>query len=134
MNPWKTFFLVIPALIAFLIVLIPTLKFQWPLSWDIYYHIHLAQLYLEYGFTLWDPLTVVPYGRPIAYPPVFHLLLAGLSYVLGTDPFQVARLMQPFLAMALVLSITYVTYRLFGFISGISAGLLTILSLITINR
>lgn len=134
MNPWKTFFLVIPALIAFLIVLIPTLKFQWPLSWDIYYHIHLAQLYLEYGFTLWDPLTVVPYGRPIAYPPVFHLLLAGLSYLLGTDPFQVARLMQPFLAMALVLSITYVTYRLFGFISGISAGLLTILSLITINR
>lgn len=115
-------------------MLIPTLKFQWPLSWDIYYHVHLAQLYLEYGFTFWDPLTVAPYGRPIAYPPVFHLLLAGLSYVSGTNPFQVARFLQPFLAMALVLSITYVTNRLFGFVSGVSAGILTILSLITINR
>lgn len=119
---------------AFLIVLIPTVKFQWPLSWDIYYHVHLAQLYLEYGFTYWDPLTVAPYGRPIAYPPVFHFLLAGLSYTFNTDPFQVARFLQPILAMALVLSITYVTYRLFGFISGISAGILTIFSLITINR
>lgn len=126
--------LVIPAVMAFLIVLIPTLKFQWPLSWDIYYHIHLAQLYLEYGFTYFDPLTVAPLGRPIAYPPVFHFLLAGLSYVSGTDPFQVARYLQPALAMALVLSITYVTCRLFGFISGISAGIITIFSLITINR
>jgi hypothetical protein len=131
---WKTFLLVIPAVMAFLIVLIPTLKFQWPLSWDIYYHVHLAGLYLEYGFTYFDPLTVAPLGRPIAYPPVFHFLLAGLSYVSGTDPFQVARYLQPVLAMALVLSITYVTYRLFGFISGISAGILTIFSFITINR
>ncbi len=119
---------------AFLIVLIPTLKFQWPLSWDIYYHVHLAQLYLEHGFTFWDPLTVAPSGRPIAYPPVFHLILAGLSYLFGTDPFQVARFLQPVLAMALVLSITYVSNKLFGFISGISAGILTIFSLITINR
>lgn len=119
---------------AFLIVLIPTLKFQWPLSWDIYYHVHLAQLYLEHGFTYWDPLTIAPSGRPIVYPPVFHFLLAGLSYIFNTDPFQVARFIQPVLGMALVLSITYVTYRLFGFISGISAGILTIFSLITINR
>ncbi|MCE5214769.1 MAG: glycosyltransferase family 39 protein [Methanobacterium sp.] len=119
---------------AFLIVLIPTLKFQWPLSWDIYYHVHLTQLYLANGFTLWDPLTVAPSGRPIAYPPVFHLLLAGLSILFNWDPFQIVRFMQPFLGMALVLVITFVTYRLFGLISGISAGLLTIYSLITFNR
>jgi len=119
---------------AFIIVLIPTLKFTWPLSWDIYFHIHLAKLYLENGFTMWDPLTAAPNGRPIAYPPVFHFLLAGLAYLFNADPFQVARYMQPFLAMALVSSITYITYRLFGFISGISAGLLTIFSFITINR
>lgn len=126
--------LIIPAVIAFIIVLIPTLKFTWPLSWDIYFHVHLAKLYLEYGFTLWDPLTTAPNGRPIAYPPVFHFLLAGLATLFKVDPFQVARFIQPFLAMALVLSITYVTYRLFGFISGVSAGLLTIFSFITINR
>lgn len=130
----KRLLLLIPALLAFIIVLIPTLKFQWPLSWDIYYHIHITQLYLANGFTLWDPLTVAPSGRPIAYPPVFHFLLAGLSYLLKWDPFQVARMLQPFLAMALVLVITFITYRLFGLISGISAGLLTIYSLITFNR
>lgn len=124
----------IPAIMAFFIVLIPTLKFQWPLSWDIYYHVHLAQLYLENGLTLWDPLTVAPYGRPIAYPPVFHLILAGLSYLFHVNPFQVARFLQPVLAMALLLSITFVTYRLFGFVSGISAGILTIFSFITFNR
>lgn len=119
---------------AFLIVLIPTLKFQWPLSWDIYYHVHLARLYMEHGLTWWDPLTVAPSGRSIAYPPVFHFLIAGFSKILGADPFQVARFMQPFLAFSLVLSISYVSYRLFGLVSGLSAGLLTILSFITINR
>lgn len=119
---------------AFLIVLIPTLKFQWPLSWDIYYHIHLTKIYLVNGFTLWDPFTVAPYGRPIGYPPIFHFLLAGLSYIFKADPFQVARFIQPVLALFLVLCITGVTYRFFGFISGISAGLLTIFSYITFNR
>jgi 4-amino-4-deoxy-L-arabinose transferase-like glycosyltransferase len=126
--------LVLPAILALLIVLIPTLKFQWPLSWDIYYHVHLARLYLEHGLTWWDPLTVAPSGRPIAYPPVFHLLIAGFSYILSADPFQVVRFMQPVLAFSLVFSITYVAYRLFGLLSGLAAGLLTILSFITINR
>lgn len=130
----KILLLIIPALMAFSIVLIPTLKFQWPLSWDIYYHVHLTQLYLENGLTLWDPLTVAPYGRPIAYPPIFHLLLATLSLIFKTDPFQVARYLQPVLAMLLVLSISFVTYRFFGLISGVSAGLLTIYSFITFNR
>lgn len=131
---WKIFLLLIPAVMAFLLVLIPTLKFQWPLSWDIYYHVHLAKLYMQYGFTYWDPLTVAPYGRPIGYPPLFHFLLAGLSLLFKTDPFQVAQYMQPFLGMLLVLSVTFVAYRFFGLISGVSAGLLTIYSFIAFNR
>lgn len=130
----KIFLLLIPAIMAFVIILIPTLKFQWPLSWDIYYHIHLTKLYLETGFTYWDPLTVAPYGRPIGYPPFFHFLLAGLTLLFRTDPFQVARFLQPFLGMLLVLSLSFVTYRLFGFISGVSAGILSIYSFITFNR
>jgi 4-amino-4-deoxy-L-arabinose transferase-like glycosyltransferase len=130
----KIILLLIPAIMAFFIVLIPTLKFQWPLSWDIYYHIHLAKLYLEHGFTLWDPLTVIPYGRPIAYPPLFHFLIASLSMIFKADPFQISRYLQPVLGMFLVLSITLVTYRFFGLISGVSAGLLSIYSFITFNR
>jgi len=131
---WKIFLLLIPAIMAFLIILIPTLKFQWPLSWDIYYHIHLTKLYLMNGFTYWDPSTVAPYGRPIGYPPVFHFLLAGLTLLFKADPFQVARFMQPVLGMLLVLSLSFVTYRFFGLTSGVSAGLLSIYSFITFNR
>lgn len=130
----RLFLLLIPAIMAFFIILIPTLKFQWPLSWDIYFHIHLTKLYLENGFTFWDPLTVAPYGRPIAYPPLFHFFISSLSLIFKADPFQVARYLQPVLGMFLVLSITLVTHRLFGFISGISAGILSIYSLITFNR
>ncbi len=133
-KKWKIFLLSIPAIMAFLIILIPTLKFQWPLSWDIYYHIHITKLYLEYGFTYWDPLTVAPYGRPIGYPPIFHFLVAGLTLLFKTDPFQVARFLQPVLGMLLVLSLSFVTYRFFGLISGVSAGLLSIYSFITFNR
>jgi len=131
---WKIFLLLIPAIMAFLIILIPTLKFQWPLSWDIYYHIHLTKLYLVNGFTYWDPSTVAPYGRPIGYPPVFHFLLAGLTLLFKADPFQVARFLQPVLGMLLVLSLSFVTYRFFGLTSGVSAGLLSIYSFITFNR
>jgi hypothetical protein len=133
-KKWKIFLLLIPAIMAFLIIFIPTLKFQWPLSWDIYYHIHLTNLYLANGFTYWDPSTVAPYGRPIGYPPVFHFLLAGLIILFKANPFQVARFLQPVFGMLLVLSLSYVTYRLFGLISGFSAGLLSIYSFITINR
>jgi asparagine N-glycosylation enzyme membrane subunit Stt3 len=133
-KKWKIFLLLIPAIMAFLIILIPTLKFQWPLSWDIYYHIHLTKLYLANGFTYWDPSTVAPNGRPVGYPPVFHFLLAGLTILFKADPFQVARFLQPILGMLMVLSLSYVTYRFFGLVSGFSAGLLSIYSLITFNR
>ena len=133
-KKWRIFLLLIPAIMAFLIILIPTLKFQWPLSWDIYYHIHLTKLYLTNGFTYWDSSTVAPYGRPIGYPPVFHFLLAALIILFKADPFQVARFIQPVLGMLMVLCISFITYRFFGLVSGVSAGLLSIYSLITFNR
>lgn len=56
-NP--VFFLLIPALAAFFIALVPTLKYQWPLSWDIFYHVHIVlRTWIDYLgsshlFTLW---------------------------------------------------------------------------------
>jgi hypothetical protein len=126
--------ILVPAILAFLIALIPTLKYQYPLSWDIFYHVHLAKLYLENGFTFWDPLTCFPSGRPIEYPPLFHLLLAGLSSLFNTSPFNVARALQPIFAFSLVLSISFVTRRFYGLTAGVSAGLMVIYSFITFNR
>nr|WP_319373448.1 glycosyltransferase family 39 protein [uncultured Methanobacterium sp.] len=106
--------LLIPAILAFIIALIPTLKYQWPLSWDIYYHVHLAKLYMEQGLTFWDPLTYAPFGRPIFYPPLFHYLIAAFTTLLKVDPFQVARYLQPVFAFSLVLSFTYVARQFYN--------------------
>ena len=51
-EEFKKFLWIVPAVIAFLIALIPTLTYQWPLTIDIYYHIHIAQVYGQYGLTL----------------------------------------------------------------------------------
>ena len=119
---------IIPAIAVFFIALIPTLKYQWPLSWDIIYHVQYAQIYTQYGFVLKDPLLNAPYGQNINYPPLFHFIIAGLGTLLKIDYLQIARFMQPFLAMFVVLSVSYVANKIYGKIAGISAGFLIISS------
>ncbi len=129
-NQFKNLIWIIPAIIAFLMALIPTLKYQWPLSWDIIYHVQYAQIYAKYGLVLTDPLLNAPVGQKIGYPPLFHLLLAFLGVISKVDFFQIARSLQPFLAMFIVLSVTYVARKLYGTIAGISAGFLLLSSLL----
>jgi hypothetical protein len=119
---------IIPAIAIFFIALIPTLKYGWPLSWDIIYHVQYAKIYTQYGFVLTDPLLNAPYGQNINYPPIFHFLIAGLGTLLKIDYFQIARFMQPFLAMFIVLSTSYVANKFYGKIAGISTGFLIISS------
>ncbi|HEX3013592.1 MAG TPA: hypothetical protein VHO92_04905, partial [Methanobacterium sp.] len=119
---------IIPAIAVFFIALIPTLNYQWPLSWDIIYHVQYAKIYAQYGFVLTDPLLNAPYGQNISYPPLFHFLIVCLGALLKIDYFQLARFMQPFLAMFIVLSVSYVAKKIYGNIAGISAGFLVISS------
>jgi len=117
---------IIPAITVFFIALIPTLEYQWPLSWDIIYHVQYAKVYSQYGFVLINPLINAPAGQKIAYPPLFHFLIAALGNTLNIDYFQVARFLQPILAFSIVLSVSYVAKNLYGRIAGISAGFLMI--------
>ncbi|WP_321423240.1 6-pyruvoyl-tetrahydropterin synthase-related protein [uncultured Methanobacterium sp.] len=122
--------LLIPALAAFFIALIPTLKYQWPLGGDIFYHVHLAKLYMEQGLVYWDPLTSAPYGRPIFYPPVFHLLLLSVGLIFG-DMFTAARVLQPVLTLFLFLSFAYVAYKLYeSVLVGVTAGFFIFFSVV----
>lgn len=121
-NPMYILFT--PAIVAFIIALIPTFKYHWPLSWDIYYHTHMAQLYLESGLTLWDSLTYAPFGRPIYYPPIFHYLLATIVTVFKVDVFLSSKYLQPILSFFLVLSFTYVGKKLYNWRVGVMAGFL----------
>ncbi len=118
----------IPAVTMFFIALIPTLTYQWPLSWDVIMHIEYAKVYAHYGFVLTDPLLNAPYGQKIGYPPLFQFLIAGLGTLLNTDFFQIARFLQPVLAMSIVLSVSFVAKEFYGRIAGISAGFLMISS------
>lgn len=119
---------IIPAIITFTIALITTLKFQWPLSWDIIIHVQYTMVYAKYGLVLTDPLLNAPLGQKIGYPPLFHLILAGLGMITRVDYFQIARALQPFLAMFIVLSVSYVAKKFYGAIAGISAGFLVLSS------
>lgn len=128
-NLNKNFLIIIPAIIAFFIALIPTLKYGWPLSWDIIHHVHIANVYAQYGLTLTDPLISLRQGpQKVGYVPLFHLLIVALGHVLKIDYFQIGRYLQPFIASGIVLSVSYVGYRFYGLIAGISAGFLILLS------
>lgn len=132
-NKIKNLLWITPAIVAFLIALIPTLKFQWPLTVDIFFHIHIAQVYSQYGFTLIDPLIDPGMGykignMPLSDPPLFSLFIVFLGSILKIDYFQVARLLQPILAFSVVLSVSYVAKKFYGDIAGISAGFLLISS------
>lgn len=117
---------IIPSLVIFIICLWTTLNYKWPLGWDIFYHIHLAQIYMSKGFTFFDPLYNVPGGRLINYPPLFHLLLAFFSLISGWSPFEIARIMQPFFAAFIVLSVTIIGARFYNRLAGVFAGILLI--------
>ena len=122
----KTILVVLPAIAALFITLLPTLKYQWPLGWDIIYHVQYAQIYAKYGFI--NTGLLLNALKQIGYPPLFHFLIAGLGILLGVDFLQVARFLQPILAMSLVLSISYVAYKFYGVIAGLGAGFLVISS------
>jgi hypothetical protein len=125
----KKLVIIIPAIVTFLIALTVTLKYQWPLGSDIFYHLHMAQLYSEQGFTYWDNLTAAPYGRPITYPPLFHLVIIVVKYISG-NIYAGARLLQPILASLVVLSFSYMAQKLSKkLIVGVSAGFFLISSL-----
>ena len=95
---------------------------------DIFVHIHIAQVYGQYGLVLVDPLIDPPIGTPIAYPPLFSYLLLFLVDLLKIDYFQLARVLQPIFAMSIVLSVSYVAKKFFGDVAGISAGFLILSS------
>jgi hypothetical protein len=121
---YNSLLLVIPVILAFLVALIPTLKYQWPLSWDVLFHIHIAQVYASYGLVFTDPLFNLPFGQIIGYPPLFNLLIASLGFIFKYDYFQIARFLQPLLLAFIVLSVSYTTYKFYGYLAGISAGFL----------
>ena len=133
-NQFKGLIWIIPAIIAFFLILIPTLKYQWPLSWDAIYQVQYAQVYAQYGFVLINPLLNAPTGQSISYPPLFDFLIAYLGIISKVNLFQISRFLQPFLAMFMILSVSYVSRKFYGTIAGVATGFLILSSLLLGNR
>ena len=127
-NYAKNLLWIVPALIAFFMALLPTLKYQWPLTADIFYHIHVAHVYSQYGLTLTDPFIDPGQGHKIAYMPLFALVIAFLGNHLNLNYINVARALQPVLAFSVVLSVSYVARKFYGDVAGISTGFLVMSS------
>lgn len=87
----------------------------------------MAKLYSTYGLIFVDSLVNAPWGNNINYPPLFHLLIASIGFS-RIDYFQIARFMQPFLAGFIVLSISYVSWKMYGKIAGFFSGVLLLSS------
>lgn len=91
-------------------------------------HVQYSMVYMKYGLVLTDPLLNAPFGQKIGYPPLFHFILAFLGFLTKVDLFQLARALQPFLAMFIVLSVSFVAQRWYGTLAGVSAGFLMVSS------
>lgn len=126
--------LILPALISFILTFLLLFKYSYPISWDVYYHIHMIDLYLNNGLVFWDYTTVAPKGRLIMYPPLFHLSFALLSKLFNTTPIELCRNAQPLFSFYLIGIITYVSYKLSNIKCAVLTGFLAMFCFITFNR
>ncbi|RAP49451.1 MAG: hypothetical protein BZ136_03300 [Methanosphaera sp. rholeuAM74] len=126
--------LLIPAIITFIIALILIYKYTYPISWDVYYHIHMANLYADNGLVFWDYQTVAPKGRLIMYPPLFHLVFAAIHNLTSISTFQLMRISQPVMAFMSILLITYSSYKITDTKTGLITGFMAMTCFVTFNR
>ena len=126
--------LILPALISFILSLLLLYKYTFPISWDVYYHIHMIDLYIQNGLVFWDYTTVAPKGRLILYPPLFHLCFSFLSKLFNINPMELCRLSQPVFSAYLIGVITYVSYELTNTKTAFLTGFLSMFCFITFNR
>lgn len=81
LDRFDRFTLGLIAVVATLLLLnFPHLK---PSMSDTWYHLNVAQQIRTEGLAGWDMYDYAPVGRPNLYPPLLHLLLAGLAPLTG---------------------------------------------------
>ncbi|MBR3212992.1 MAG: glycosyltransferase family 39 protein, partial [Methanosphaera sp.] len=120
--------LIVPIILTFLIALYVTLNTNGPLSWDIYTHINYSLAYLINGLTTTDPLLNAPIGKTIGYAPLFHILLILTSSISGLSLIQSAQVFQVVFVTVAVISVVYISHKLYGSVAGCVSGMLLLAS------
>jgi 4-amino-4-deoxy-L-arabinose transferase-like glycosyltransferase len=99
-------------LLSFTIVSAITITNEYPLSWDVWYHLRISRQFSE-GHITWDSGSFGPQGRPHTYPPVFHLFTALLYRASGLPLETLARILPPFLVTLTIITLYLLTKTLF---------------------
>lgn len=120
--------LIVPVILAFLVALYVTLTTNGPLSWDIYTHINYSLAYMINGLTTTDPLLNAPIGKTIGYAPLFHILLILTSLITGLNLIQSAQVFQVVFVTVAVISVVYISNKLYGSVAGCVSGILLLAS------
>lgn len=120
--------LIVPVILAFLVALYVTLTTNGPLSWDIYTHINYSLAYMINGLTTTDPLLNAPIGKTIGYAPLFHILLILTSLITGLNLIQSAQVFQIVFVTVAVISVVYISNKLYGSVAGCVSGILLLAS------
>ncbi len=86
---------------GFLLCCIPLTQYEIPLSWEGFYHARIAQSFAHGDF--YDSGSFGPEGRPHVYPPVFHVIAAGLMKAISVEGEVLALWVPPFVFCVLIL-------------------------------
>ena len=82
---------------------------------DGYYHLTVARQILNTGtIPVWNTWEFAPVGRPHLYPPLFHLILAGVAKLYHGDLLAAYRFCQTFALPFAHLCVWWLTRWLFG--------------------
>lgn len=88
--------IVLICLLAFTLIVQNSVKNDFPLSWDVWYHLRISRQFSQ-GDILWDSGSFAPQGRAHTYPPLFHGMTAFLYTITSVPLETLAVLVTPFL-------------------------------------
>ncbi|MBU7014607.1 MAG: glycosyltransferase family 39 protein [Theionarchaea archaeon] len=125
--------LIFVVLLSFSTVSAITIPKEYPLSWDVWYHLRISRQFSEGQFT-WDSGSFGPQGRPHTYPPVFHVVTALLHRGSGLPLETLARILPPFLVTLSILALYLLTRTLFDEKVAISSSLLAAVCPLFLDR
>ncbi|MBU6998452.1 MAG: glycosyltransferase family 39 protein [Theionarchaea archaeon] len=125
--------LVFIVLLSFSTVSAFTVTNEYPLSWDVWYHLRISRQFSE-GHITWDSGSFGPQGRAHTYPPVFHLFTALVYRGTGLPLETLARVMPPFLAALTIVTVYLLARTLFSEKIALSSCLLAAVCPLFLDR
>lgn len=115
----------IPAIITFCLVLIPTINYSVPLSSETFLHGILIQFYADKGLS-WGN-NIILSGQAI-YSPLFDFFLLSVSKIFTVSYLTAARALQPVFAFLVILSFSFIAFKLYNVWTGLLTGIFVMFS------